>query len=70
MNPERIQVFLFSLGSNCAEGAANAGKGAGSLIAALPGAGIIAKSPVYLTEPQGYSEQPWFSNQVIAPGRG
>ncbi|MCX4308782.1 MAG: 2-amino-4-hydroxy-6-hydroxymethyldihydropteridine diphosphokinase [Desulfovibrio sp.] len=64
MNPERIQVFL-SLGSNCA-GARQMLARAREAIAALPGAGIIAKSPVYLTEPQGYSEQPWFSNQVIA----
>ena len=64
MNPERIQVFL-SLGSNCAEARQMLAR-AREAIAALPGAGIIAKSPVYLTEPQGYSEQPWFSNQVIA----
>lgn len=27
---------------------------------------VAAASPVYHTEPQGYSDQPWFANQVLA----
>lgn len=33
-------------------------------ICALPGCRLIARSSVYLTEPQGFKEQPWFHNQV------
>ena len=29
------------------------------------GLSIIGASPVYLTEPQGYRDQPWFANQVL-----
>jgi 2-amino-4-hydroxy-6-hydroxymethyldihydropteridine diphosphokinase len=32
---------------------------------ALPGVETAAASSVYLTEPQGKKEQPWFHNQVV-----
>jgi len=35
-------------------------------IAALPGCRLLRTSRVYRTEPQGYKEQPWFHNQVLA----
>lgn len=30
------------------------------------GVRVVAASAVYRTEPQGYSDQPWFANQVLA----
>lgn len=35
-------------------------------IAALPGCALLAASSIYETEPQGYADQPWFHNQVLA----
>ncbi|HIU17808.1 MAG TPA: 2-amino-4-hydroxy-6-hydroxymethyldihydropteridine diphosphokinase [Candidatus Avidesulfovibrio excrementigallinarum] len=32
---------------------------------AARGLSIVGVSPVYLTEPQGYRDQPWFANQVL-----
>lgn len=32
---------------------------------AARGLAIVGASPVYLTEPQGYRDQPWFANQVL-----
>lgn len=29
------------------------------------GLSVTGASPVYLTEPQGYRDQPWFANQVL-----
>ena len=34
-------------------------------LADLPGVLIRAASPIYVTEPQGYADQPWFHNQVL-----
>ena len=31
----------------------------------LPGVRVDAASPVYLTEPQNWRDQPWFANQVL-----
>lgn len=31
----------------------------------LPDVSIVRQSALYLTEPQGFAEQPWFTNQVI-----
>lgn len=64
MCSKNIRAFL-SLGSNCPKARQMLAR-AREAIAALPGVGIVAKSPIYLTEPQGYAEQPWFANQVIA----
>lgn len=36
-----------------------------SRISLLPGCHLAAVSSVYLTEPQGFTEQPWFHNQVL-----
>lgn len=36
--------------------------------ACLPGCSIIAKSKIYLTEPQNYKNQSWFFNQVMRIG--
>ncbi len=35
-------------------------------IAALPDIAIVKASSRYVTEPQGYADQPWFSNMVLA----
>ena len=59
--PER--VFL-GLGSNWEEAEkklASAREG----ISALSGTRMVRFSSVYLTEPQGFREQPWFYNQVL-----
>ena len=53
-----------SLGSNC-DNAAEKLAAALEALAELPEMGIGAKSPIYRTEPQEYTEQPWFLNQVI-----
>lgn len=34
-------------------------------LAELPGLSLGSCSPVYLTEPQGVKEQPWFANQAM-----
>ena len=53
-----------SLGSNC-DNAAEKLAAALDALAELPEMGIGAVSPVYRTEPQEYTEQPWFLNQVV-----
>lgn len=59
-----IQAFA-GLGSN-SEDAVTMLARAREGLAALPYVSITAASPVYVTEPQGYANQPWFHNQVLA----
>ncbi|MBO4314320.1 MAG: 2-amino-4-hydroxy-6-hydroxymethyldihydropteridine diphosphokinase [Desulfovibrio sp.] len=56
-------VFV-GLGSNC-DGAEEMLLRAEKEIASLPDVAILARSPFYRTEPQGYADQPWFTNAVI-----
>lgn len=53
------------LGSNC-ESAGQMLAEAARRLGLLPGLAVTGASPVYSTEPQGDSEQPWFLNQVLA----
>ena len=53
-----------SLGSNCDTAEEKLAEARDSL-AALPEMGLGAVSPIYRTEPQEYTEQPWFFNQVV-----
>lgn len=59
-----MSIAYLSLGSNTANAAQMLAL-ARERIAALPDCTLTKFSPVYLTEPQGYAEQPWFHNQVI-----
>lgn len=52
-----------SAGSNSADAAQKLAQ-AQAALAGLEGVRIAAISPVYLTEPQDYAEQPWFHNQA------
>ena len=57
-----MAVFI-SLGSNMGDGAAHIAQ-ALAAIDALDGVRVVRVSPYYRTEPQGYKEQPWFTNAV------
>jgi len=59
----KLRAYV-SLGSNC-DNAAEKLAAALDALAELPEMGIGAVSPVYRTEPQEYTEQPWFLNQVV-----
>ena len=59
---EKIAIYL-GLGSNIGDREANLGQ-AIERIKAL-GLEINKQSSVYETEPVGFSDQPWFLNQVI-----
>ncbi|MBQ9407314.1 MAG: 2-amino-4-hydroxy-6-hydroxymethyldihydropteridine diphosphokinase [Desulfovibrio sp.] len=52
------------LGSNCAYALAMLER-AREALGRLPDMRTGGVSPVYLTEPQEYAEQPWFCNQVL-----
>jgi len=62
------KAFL-SLGSNSDNAGAMLSRAIKS-IASLPNIQILKESPVYLTEPQGYTGQPWFHNQAILTEAG
>lgn len=53
------------LGSNLGDPEANLAMAAG-LVGRMPGVTVGAASTVYFTEPQGFRDQPWFANQVLA----
>ena len=57
-------VAYVGLGSNMGDGP-SALSAARETVAALPGVRIVSASSLYLTEPQGVSEQPFFTNQVV-----
>ena len=61
--PGSHRVFL-SLGSNMGDPEANLLE-ATREITGLSGVVILRTSSVYLTEPQGVRDQPWFANQVL-----
>lgn len=63
---EEIPVFL-CLGSN-SENAPLMLQKALNEIAKLPDLEILARSAIYRTEPQDFSLQPWFHNQVVKMG--
>lgn len=52
------------LGSNLGDPPANLNE-AERRIAGLPGVRLTACSRIWLTEPQGFKEQPWFANRVL-----
>ena len=58
-----IRVFV-GLGSNSTDACLMLERAREGL-ADLPGVLIRAASPIYVTEPQGYADQPWFHNQVL-----
>lgn len=57
-----------SLGSNLSDKGRDPAHNLTLAVAELAAAGLVpmALSQVYRTEPQGYTDQPWFSNQVAA----
>ena len=59
----RIAAYI-SLGSNLGDPEANL-RAAVEALRRLPGLIAGKLSPVYLTEPQGHKDQPWFANQVL-----
>ena len=61
---EVMQDIFISLGSNTGTPADNLER-AVQLLTGLPGLSVVDKSSVYLTEPQGMKDQPWFANQVM-----
>ncbi len=61
---KRWHSVYAGLGSNCGEARELLNR-ACELIAAVPGTRFCARSPIYMTEPQGYREQPWFLNCVV-----
>lgn len=58
-----------SLGSNSDDGRQMLAK-AVSALAEVEDAKILLVSPVFRTEPQDYTQQPWFVNQVVKIGIG
>lgn len=66
MNPVQEEAYI-SLGSNAANSRQKLDL-ALQAIAGLPGVKIRALSPRFLTEPQDYREQDWFSNQCVKVG--
>lgn len=63
MSTPTIPVFV-CLGSNTPDAARMLAL-AVERLRALPRARVEALSAIYLTEPQGYADQPWFHNQVV-----
>lgn len=63
MQPSPVLAYL-GLGSNCLEAEAMIAQACMAL-AAVPTLSIRAASPLYVTEPQGFADQPWFVNQVL-----
>ncbi|WP_462324997.1 2-amino-4-hydroxy-6-hydroxymethyldihydropteridine diphosphokinase [Desulfoplanes sp.] len=63
MTDENRTAYI-SLGSNLGETTANLQQGRRKLCA-LPGIAMVDASSVYMTEPQGVRDQPWFANQVV-----
>ncbi|NCC23567.1 MAG: 2-amino-4-hydroxy-6-hydroxymethyldihydropteridine diphosphokinase [Deltaproteobacteria bacterium] len=55
--------ICIGLGSNMGEAESNVAK-ALVHVAELPGVRVVARSPVYRTEPQDFRDQAWFLNQV------
>lgn len=53
-----------SLGANSVDSLERLSR-ARTALGTLPGAKIVAESAIYLTEPQGMTNQPWFHNQAI-----
>lgn len=64
-HPTRAYI---SLGSNLSAKGFSPAHNLELAVAELTAAGLapVALSQVYRTEPQGYADQPWFSNQVAA----
>ncbi len=60
-----MHTFYISLGSNMGDPHAMLEKALAALNS-HPGLSITRTSSVYLTEPQGYKDQPWFCNQAAA----
>mgnify|MGYP000000602754 FL=1 len=60
---EEIRAYV-GLGSNSPEAEAMLALAREGL-SRLPELRLSAASPLYSTEPQGYTEQPWFLNQVV-----
>ncbi|GAB1409090.1 2-amino-4-hydroxy-6-hydroxymethyldihydropteridine diphosphokinase [Desulfovibrionales bacterium] len=56
-------IVYVSLGSNMGTPADNV-EHAVAALNAVPGFAVTATSDVYVTEPQGLSDQPWFANMV------
>ena len=61
---EFMQDIFISLGSNMGDPADNLERAA-QLLTELPELSLVKRSSVYLTEPQGMKDQPWFANQVM-----
>ena len=61
---ETMQSACMSLGSNSHDAEQQLDNALAAL-AALPDVCVVACSPRYRTEPQGYKDQPWFVNQVV-----
>ena len=59
----KLRAYV-SLGSNCPVAEEKLVE-ALTALAQLPDMNLGAVSPLYRTEPQGYSSQPWFLNQVV-----
>ena len=64
MNASESILAYISLGSNLGDPAGNL-RVAVEALGRLPGLLAGKLSPVYLTEPQGHKDQPWFANQVM-----
>lgn len=58
-----VEAYI-CLGSNCDDSQTML-RQALKEIASLPASRLVACSSIYFTEPQDYTKQPWFSNQVI-----
>lgn len=63
----RERFAYVGLGSNLGDAPA-AFAAAAAALRALPGVRVAASSSLYLTEPQGFRRQPFFSNQVLGLG--
>ncbi len=64
MTEDSLLRAYVGLGSNCRFAEKMLAR-ARKALGALPGVRFGAASPVYRTEPQGKSDQPWFLNQVV-----
>lgn len=64
---EQATVAYVGLGANCEE-ARHMLAEAGERLKCLPGVTLLAASTVYVTQPQGYADQPWFLNQALKLG--
>jgi 2-amino-4-hydroxy-6-hydroxymethyldihydropteridine diphosphokinase len=63
--PVTVQTAYVSLGSNLGDAEGNLARARGEL-RGLPDVLLVASSSLYLTEPQGFRDQPWFLNQVVS----